>query len=139
MDAAASSLHQKMVTLSIKRFTPKTILKKAKWALHKEKYLNRLIQDITELVTGLVELFPAAEPEQWRLCDEEGTELGSDPHVTLINDMVAEQYPQLSAAIKATSSGDTRTFNITFAGSKNYGLQQAYFSGTQANHFGARP
>ncbi|KIW19667.1 hypothetical protein PV08_00241 [Exophiala spinifera] len=142
LDQAASALHRKLAALSIKRFVPKNVLEKAKWALHKEKYLNRLIQDITELVNGLIELFPAAQPEQTRLCAEEGSELALDQHVSLIKDIVAEQDPELSAAInkaKMSAGRERQAFNITFSGGVNHGLQQGYFSGTQTNHFGTRP
>ena len=139
LDQAAASLHQKLERLSLKRFKPSNVLKKAKWALYKEKYLNRLIQDTTELIDGLIDLFPAAQPEQQRLCADEGTELAADENRSLIVPIIAEQDPSLSSAIQSQHpKKEGQTFNITFAGSQNHGLQQGYFSGQQTNNFGAR-
>jgi len=130
LDQPSSSLHLKLEKLSLKRFKPSTALKKAKWALHKEKFLNRLIEDTTDLVDGLVELFPAAQPEQKRLCLDDGTELAADDYASVIVPIVEKQDPELSAAIKAQDrQGGGQTFNISFAGSQNYGLQQGSFSG----------
>ncbi|KAL6240401.1 hypothetical protein RBB50_012683 [Rhinocladiella similis] len=138
LDEATTSLHKRLEMLSLKRFKPGNVLKKAKWALHKEKSFNRLIQDTTELVSGLIELFPAAQPKQKHLCEEDGSELASDKNASLIAPIVAEQDPELSAAIKSQHFAGAQNFNITFAGSHNYGLQQGYFSGQQTNNFGAQ-
>jgi Prion-inhibition and propagation len=99
LDPKAISLHKKLKTLSTKRFKPGNIMKKAKWALYKEKHLNRLIEDTTELVDGLVELFLAAKSAQKQLCEEEGTELASDENVSLLAPLVAELDPELGVAI----------------------------------------
>ena len=139
LDQAGASLHHKLKTLSLKRFKPSTVLKRAKWALHTEKHLNRLIQDTTELVDGLIELFPTAQPPQKQLCEEEGSELASDEDVALLAPLIEELDPELSKAIQSKSLRQSQHFNITFAGSRNYGLQQGYFSGQQTNNFGGRP
>ena len=140
LDQATASLHQKLEKLSLKRFKPSTLLQKTKWALYKGKYLGRLIEDSTDLIDGLVSLFPTAQPEQQRLCLDEGAELAKDENTSLIDPIVDEQDAELSAALKAQDrSPGGQTFNISFAGSQNYGLQQGSFSGQQTNHFGARP
>ncbi len=138
LDQATTSLHKKLERLSIKRFKPGNILKKTKWALYKEKNLNRLIQDTTELVDALVELFSAAHRSQKQLCEEEGSVLALDENASLLIPLVAEIDQELNAAIKFKSSDSGQIFNITFAGSENHGLQQGYFSGHQTNHFGGR-
>ncbi|KAK5947924.1 hypothetical protein OHC33_011029 [Knufia fluminis] len=56
LDPAGTSLHDKVKFLSLKRFTPREVLKWTKWALFKEKHLNRLIEDMTELVDAFIEL-----------------------------------------------------------------------------------
>jgi tetratricopeptide (TPR) repeat protein len=139
LDEATLSLHKKLAALSLKRFNPGKLWKRTKWALYKEKYFSRLIQDITELVNGLIDLFPTARPEQLRLCKEEGSELASDENASLLAPIVSDIDPELNAALESERSGGDQTFNITFAGSKNYGLQQGYFSGQQTNNFGVRP
>ncbi|KAI1608988.1 small s protein [Exophiala viscosa] len=138
LDETWASLHRQLVTISQKWLKPRQILEKAKWALYKGKHLNKLIQDITELVNGLVELFPAARPEQRLLCEQDGSELASDENVSLVAPLIAELDPELSAFIKSRDPGGQQNFHITVAGSTNHGLQQGYFSGQQTNHFGAR-
>ncbi|KAK5069394.1 hypothetical protein LTR51_008644 [Lithohypha guttulata] len=130
LDPAASSLHQRLEKLSLKRFRPNVMLKRAKWALYKEKYLSHLIEDTTDLIDGLVNLFPAAQPEQKRLCQDEGAELAADENASLIVPIVEKQDTELSAVIKAqpTRNGG-QIFNTSFSGN-NYGLQQGYASDT---------
>lgn len=137
LDHPVASLHQKLENLSLKRFKPSTVIKKAKWALYKEKYLNRLIDDSTGLIDELVDLFPAAQAEQKRLCNEEGAELAKDENIPLLVPVLDEQDHELSASVKEqrTQNGG-QTFYTTFAGSHNYGLQQGSFSGQQTNNFG---
>ena len=138
LDDTTSALHQKVERLSLKRFQPRIISKKLKWALFKGKYLNRLIQDITELTDGLIELFPDAQSAQKQLCWAEAAELAADRHASLILPIVKEQDAELKAAIKSQQAvRGGSNFSITFAGSQNSGLQQGYFSGGyQTNNFG---
>lgn len=138
LDEATISLEQKLSRLSLKRFRPGHVLKATKWALHHQKYLNRLIDDTKELVDGLIELFPAAQSARKQFCKEDGAELASDIHVSLLKSFVADQDPELDEAIQAVKSDGGNTYNMTFVGSTNYGLQQAHNSGQQTNHFGGK-
>lgn len=136
LDEATTSLHRKLQQLSLKRYKPSRVLKAMKWALYYEKQLNRLLEDIRELVDGLIELFPAAEPARRQLCTEDGAELASDKNMALLQPLISEQDPELGAAIQLVISDGAQTFNISFTGSTNHGLQQGYFSGQQTNNFG---
>lgn len=129
LEEAAASLHKKLEILSLRRFKPATMLKRVKWALYKEKHLNRLIQDATELVNGLIELFPAARPEKSLLYEEDGAQLASDQNVSLITPLILDQDPELNTSIQS------QNFHISFEGSQDHGLQQGYFSGQQTNNF----
>ncbi|KAL9626667.1 MAG: hypothetical protein Q9164_007826, partial [Protoblastenia rupestris] len=71
LDPATADLHNKMRQLSIERQNQASLRQKAKWALYEEKHFRRLIEDITGLINGLVELFPACQEVQQRLCDVE--------------------------------------------------------------------
>jgi hypothetical protein len=95
--------------------------------------------NIKVLVDDLIELFPAAQSIQREYCMEDGADLASDAHVSVVQPLVAEQDPELDTALKAVRSDPGQTFNITFAGSTNHGLQQGYFSGQQTNYCGGRP
>lgn len=108
MDEATTSLHHKLYRLSLKRFKPSQVLKAMKWALYHEKQLNRLIEDVKELVDGLIELFPAAEPARRQLCAEDRAELASDINMALLEPIIAEQDPELGAAIQSVKSDGTR-------------------------------
>lgn len=142
LDGATASLHQKLERLSSersKRFKPTNLVTRVKWALQKEKNLNRLITNITELVNDLVELFPAAQQEQTRLCVDEGIELAADDHVSLLVPIAKEQDPELSDAIKSQESKSAGPMNnVTFTGAQNHGLQQGFAYGQQTFYFGAQ-
>ncbi|KAI4264574.1 MAG: hypothetical protein L6R42_000325, partial [Xanthoria sp. 1 TBL-2021] len=71
LEPAASSLHNKMRDLSIKRQNQTRLRQKAKWALYEEKHFKRLIEDITSLVNDLIKLFPTAQESQKQLCKTE--------------------------------------------------------------------
>ncbi|KAL9625285.1 MAG: hypothetical protein Q9160_000687 [Pyrenula sp. 1 TL-2023] len=134
LDRGAASLHRRLGKLSLKRFGSGDLVKRAKWALHQEKFLNRLIDDVTDLLDGLTELFPASKKGRQTLYEEDGTDLGGDDNVTMLGPILTTYDPELKAAIeKKAKSG--QTFHITFAGN-NHGLQQGYVFGTQTYNFG---
>lgn len=56
-----------------------------KWALCEEKHFRRLIEDVTDLVTNLVDLFPAAQSSQQELCKLEVQELGTEESLPILN------------------------------------------------------
>jgi hypothetical protein len=81
MEPVAATLHLKMRELAIKRQNRTGLRQKAKWAPYEEKHFRRLIEDVTKLVTGLTELFPAAQSSQRALCEtviQGGTTNGED-------------------------------------------------------------
>jgi hypothetical protein len=79
------TLHNKMRDLAIKRQKGTSIMKKAAWALYDEKQFNRLIEDVTQLVDDLVDLFPAAERQQ-QLCRIEMDTLGKESDLEPLKD-----------------------------------------------------
>lgn len=134
-----ASLHDKLSKLSLRNFKPKRAVIRTKWAIHSEKHTRRLIEDISDRVKDLVELFPAAQSAQRQLVEEEGRELTSDENVPLLEPCVAEQDPALDAAIKSHRAPTSQIFNASFARSTNHGgLQQGQAFGNQTNNFGRR-
>lgn len=137
LDPATSSMHRKLRKLYLASYSPRRILTKTKWSLYHDKDLRRLIEDINDHVSGLVEIFPAASQKYNQQCLEQSRELSGEQHLAALEPIVAEQDPDLCKAIagvKAEAQGDSQTtFNF---GSTNYGMQLAYLSGTQTNHFG---
>jgi hypothetical protein len=99
LDPVMASLHQKMRTLSIKRQNHSELRQKAKWALYEEKHFKRLIEDITDLVNDLVDLFPAAQASRRELCQTEVSEFDTGESLRVLKDIVAGQDKYLEAAI----------------------------------------
>lgn len=97
LDSVGASLHQRMRELSIKRQNKTPLLKKAKWALYEEKDFKRLIEDVTDLVNDLQELFLGAQASQRELCELEAEELGNGQNLALLKDIAAGQDEDLEA------------------------------------------
>jgi hypothetical protein len=102
------SLHEKMRKLCVKRQNGTSLRQKVKWALYEEKYFNRLIEDIIDLVNRLLEAFPAAKQEQFNLCEIEVSEIGLEP-LSALKDIVQAQDEDLEAAISAAMRLDVGT------------------------------
>ena len=99
MDAVHRSLHEKMRDLSIKRQNRTALRQKVKWALYEEKHFRRLIEDVIDLVNGLVETFPAAQQEQRELCEVEVSEIGTSDSLPILKEIIVSQDKDLEAAI----------------------------------------
>jgi hypothetical protein len=132
LNAAAAKLHQKMRQLSIERQNRSSILQKVKWALYQEKPFRRLIEDITELVDSLVELFPAAQQAQRELCDLEVSAIGESEGISMLQEIAAAQDKLLEEAIKKTTKSIDPSHHIVFSGNGNTGLQLGYNSGSMS-------
>lgn len=89
LDPATAKLHEKMRQLAIERQNRSSVRQKAKWALYQEKQFRRLIKDITELVDGLVELFPATKQSQRDLCNLEVSAIGEDEGISMLREIAA--------------------------------------------------
>jgi hypothetical protein len=66
--------------------------------LYKEKYFNRLIKDIINLVNRLLEAFLAVKQEQFNLCEIKVSEIGLEP-LSALKDIIQAQDEDLEAAI----------------------------------------
>lgn len=94
-----------MRQLAIERQNRSGIRQKAKWALYQEKQFRRLIEDITELVNDLDNLFPAAQQSQRELCDIEVSTIREGQDISVLKEIAAAQDKLLEQAItKATES-----------------------------------
>jgi hypothetical protein len=85
-DTTLQALHEKMRNFAIRRQSRSTLLQKTRWALYRKRDFTGLIEDLTELVTALVELVPA-EPQQ-QLCKEEVAEINSDQSLVVLDDVL---------------------------------------------------
>ncbi|KAH0035849.1 hypothetical protein KCU78_g1976, partial [Aureobasidium melanogenum] len=97
------SLNSKLHALSLKRRNITSLQRKAQWALYEEKHFRQLIEDVTSAVDGLVELFPAVQPSQEKLCDREAAELLTESTRQVLEAVSAEQDTMLAAAVAKTN------------------------------------
>ena len=77
--------------ISIKRQNQTGLRQKAKWALYEEKHFKRLIEDITNLVDDLIELFPAAQASQKKLCTAEVVEMSANGNLPMLGTVLQGQ------------------------------------------------
>ncbi|CAG5140179.1 uncharacterized protein ALTATR162_LOCUS652 [Alternaria atra] len=102
MEPLGQSLHEKMRTMSVKRQNSTPLRQKVQWALYEEKHFKRLIEDVTDLVNDLVQLFPAVLEEQRRLCRTEASTIGSSDCLLALQDITALQDKELHQAVVET-------------------------------------
>jgi hypothetical protein len=132
LDPAMAKLHEKMRQLAIERQNRSDVRQKAKWALYQEKQFRRLIEDITELVSDLDDLFPATQQSQRDLCDIEVSTIGEGEGMSALREIAANQDKLLEQAITKATENAERSHHIVFSGSGNTGLQLGHSSGTMS-------
>jgi hypothetical protein len=99
------SMHNKMCELAIKRQKRSSFAQKAAWALYEEKYFHRLIEDVTTLVDGLVELFPATRGRLQQLSLEEAQEMKEEPSLGVLEEAAEEIDPLLQTSVQQVLTG----------------------------------
>jgi hypothetical protein len=84
--------------IALQRHGKASFKQRAKWALYDEKRFRRLIEDFTELVDKLVELFPGSQRAQEELCEQEVLVIRTNEELSLLNEVTAQQDKLLAAA-----------------------------------------
>lgn len=131
LDPGTAALHQKMCQLALARQNRAGVRQKAKWALYQEKQLRRLIEDITDLVKDLEDLFPASKETLSKLADAEVSTIGNNEGITKLKEIAAEQDKLLEEAIiKASERAGKSTYHTVISGNNNNGVQMGHNSGT---------
>ncbi|GAQ09896.1 heterokaryon incompatibility protein s [Aspergillus lentulus] len=130
LDGVSASLHQKMEDLAKKRQGKSELEQDQVTILYEEKNFARLIEDISELVDGLVDLFPGIQEEQRKLCEEEVAGLNANEGaLSLLKEVAAGQDKLLSdTVVKVIQSTTTYTNSVVFSG-PNSGFQIGNNSG----------
>ncbi|KAJ5515171.1 heterokaryon incompatibility protein s [Penicillium fimorum] len=130
LDGVSTSLHQKMEDLAKKRQGKSELEQDQVTILYEEKNFARLIEDISELVDGLVDLFPGIQEEQRKLCEEEVSRLNANEGaLSLLKEVAAGQDKLLSdTVVKVIQSTTTYTNSVVFSG-PNSGFQIGNNSG----------
>lgn len=126
LDEAAQSLHQKMDTIVKARQgeVQEEPEEQTELILYEEKNFTRLIEDISDSVTDLVNLFPAVQETQKKLCDEEVSEISKNENtLSLLKDAADGQDDMLSKTVtKVIESTTTYNNSVVFQGT-NSGFQ----------------
>ncbi|KAK5739284.1 hypothetical protein LTR17_005390 [Elasticomyces elasticus] len=102
--ASITAMMQMTRTLARRRQKQSTTLQKARWALHDESKLRRLVQDLTGLIADLVELFPATQSAQKELALVDAVELVRWPYAADANTESAES--QVNLLVESASAVD---------------------------------
>lgn len=130
MDPPTADLCSRMRQISMKRQNRTSILQKTKWALYQEKHFRRLIEDIKELIDQIIELFPASQEDQRRLCNTEISTLGTSSAMPLLSTVASEQDSLLKDVISKLGASKGASYNAVFSGSNNSGFQLGHNSGS---------
>lgn len=138
LTSVGASLHVKMRQLAIERQNRSGIRQKAKWAFYESKHFRRLIEDITDLIDGLVKLFPATLQAQQDLCAVELSAIGEGEGMSILREIAAAQDKLLEKVIANGTHSVDRSYHIDFSGSGNRGSQVGHNSGTMSLTFGDR-
>ncbi|KAJ5982801.1 hypothetical protein N7451_012901 [Penicillium sp. IBT 35674x] len=130
LDSVSAALHVKMEDLAKKRQGKSELEQGQLTIIYEEKKFTRLIEDISELVDGLVNLFPGIQEEQRKLCEEEVSGLNTNESVLpLLKEIAAGQDKLLSdTVVKIIQSSTTYTNSVVFSGA-NSGFQIGNNSG----------
>jgi len=109
-------MHEGMENLALNH-VPKTKTKltsKVKWALHDKKHFEDLVKNLNDLINGLTNEFPAGKAIQRRLCAEEAAKLCADGAVERIRAIIANQDPDLDAALARALETPVRVIRLSF-------------------------
>lgn len=130
LDGVSASLHEKMQDLAKKRQGKSELEQDQVTVLYGEKNFARLIEDTSELLDGLVDLFPGIQDEQRKLCEEEVSGLkGDEGALSLLKEVTAGQDKLLSeTVVKVIQSTTAYTNSVVFSG-PNSGFQIGNNSG----------
>jgi len=94
---AVKSLRTKLRTLTTGRKKSTDLSKKISWALYKQKFFTRLIDDIQELLDGLEKIYPVKESYK-QLAEEEIGELEDEVSLRIVSEASQDTDNILRAA-----------------------------------------
>jgi hypothetical protein len=97
-ELAILSVDSKMKALAAKRRSGAGILKLTSWAIYHSKTLSRLMEDISELVSSLEQLFPPPPTAQARLTAREVSEVQGEQEMRVLVSTAEGVDPALYAA-----------------------------------------
>jgi hypothetical protein len=124
LDSVSASLHQQMSEFAKRRQGDSELDPANDVAFYEEKYFVRLIEDTSTLVDDLIDLFPAVQAVQRKLCEEEVAEMNKiKDALPILKEVAAGQDKMLSdTVVKVIQSSTTYTNSVVFSGT-NSGFQ----------------
>ncbi|THW05865.1 hypothetical protein D6C85_09888 [Aureobasidium pullulans] len=112
LDPSGLTLHQKVHKLISQRQRQTSLKTKTAWALYGKDDLTRLVGDITELTSKLVELFPTAKARQLELARTEVNEIEEGiQSLSLVHGVAQYQDKIFFDAVKAAMLARGHTFS----------------------------
>ncbi|PWY95369.1 hypothetical protein BO94DRAFT_553278 [Aspergillus sclerotioniger CBS 115572] len=136
LDGASALLHQKMNDLVTRRNDQLQLDARPELTIYEVRTFSRLIEDIGELVSDLVDLFPATHGIQRRLAEQEVSEMKTiNGALPILKNVTADEDSLLAETVsKAIRATTTTTYNnsVVFSGTNN-GFQVGNNSGRISN------
>ena len=93
-------LHRIMSERAKQRQKRTSFSQKFTWAIYEKRYFDRLIDDVTDLVNRLVELFPTAKEGQKALCKADVLAIKETRDIALLNDIAGKDDEILATEMK---------------------------------------
>ena len=87
-DVKIRDLHDRMRDIAIIRQKRSTLSQKISWALYRKRDVEGLIEDLTDLVSALIDLIPTEC--QLELCSSELTTMSTDQELITLDDILSE-------------------------------------------------
>jgi vacuolar-type H+-ATPase subunit I/STV1 len=102
-NSTMQNLHKSMRNLALQRQKRSTILQKISWTFHRKRDLRDLIEDLSELVSQLVELAPTKAQKE--LGNAELATIGTDQNIAILDDAlrdgVGDEHRELDSILQA--------------------------------------
>ncbi|KAL2068502.1 hypothetical protein VTL71DRAFT_14839 [Oculimacula yallundae] len=89
-DKSLESLHGKIKQLVVRRQKASTPKQETQWTIYRKQEFTKLIEVLTDFVTALVDLVPAAEQTHMQMCDAELSEIGNDQSLVILDKILPE-------------------------------------------------
>lgn len=101
-DLELEKLQTTMRQMALRDQKQSSLKERVSWAIHGRDRLDKLLEDLTALIDGLVELFPAGRKRQEQLADEQTEKLTRAGRrvIKLLEDAAAGRDPMLQSSIR---------------------------------------
>jgi Prion-inhibition and propagation len=99
LDPKYQRLHQTMRELAIRRQRGTGVLKKATWALYEKRKFDTMLQEVTDFISELVDLFPAAKDDQTALCKIEVSAIKETEDLAMLKAVIGDDDQVLAGTV----------------------------------------